>query len=58
MSRKKQSLRLLNPDVSKSSLMFHTFSNYATILIPKERKKKSKKKKNHAQPKYIIQQYA
>ena len=54
MSRKQQSLRLLKPDVSKSSLMFHTFSNYATILIPKERKKK---KKNHAQPKYIIQQY-
>ena len=62
MSRKKQSLRLLKPNVSKSSSMFHTFNNYATILVPKERKNKQtnkkNKNKNHAQPKYIIQQYA
>ena len=51
MSRKQQSLRLLKPDVSKSISMFHTFSNYATILVPKGKKK-------NAQPKYIIQQYA
>ena len=42
--------------------MFHTFNNYATILVPKERKNKQtnkkNKNKNHAQPKYIIQQYA
>ena len=39
---------------SKPGILSNTLSNYATILVPKEKKKK----KTHAQPKYIIQQYA